>query len=253
MSQNPFLNDSPSSSSLEGRVVIVPGGTGALGRGVVAHLAAAGAKVHATWWVESELESFRKEVQEPLGERAESIALHPTDLGDESAVAGLFAEVEAQDGAPWGLVHVAGGFAWAPLEASDGAVWQRMVTMNATTCYLCCRAAATAMVAAGGGRIVTVAAVPALERGAANMSAYAASKAAVLNLTESLSRELVGQGITVNALVPTTIDTPANRRDMADADRSTWLAPGEMARVAAWLLGPDAAVVTGAALTLSKG
>jgi NAD(P)-dependent dehydrogenase (short-subunit alcohol dehydrogenase family) len=82
-----------------------------------------------------------------------------------------------------------------------------------------------------GGRIVTVAAVPAVARGAANMSAYAAAKAVVLNLTQSLSKEVVGDGITVNAIVPSTIDTPANRAAMPDADTSTWLSPAAMAEV----------------------
>lgn len=235
------------------RVVLVTGGTGALGRAVVREMLAEGARVHASWIDEGELEALRRE----LGDDAERVALHRADLADEGSVGELFAAVgEAGGGRLDLLANVAGGFAYAALEDSDLATWERMQAMNATSCFLCCRAALPLLSAAGasgGASIVNVAARPALERGAAKMSAYAASKAAVLNLTYSLAEELAGEGVTVNAIVPTTIDTPANRRDMPDADTSTWLEPREIARVVAFLAGPDARVVTGTAVTLSKG
>jgi len=105
----------------------------------------------------------------------------------------------------------------------------------------------------GGGRILTVTAVPAVERGAANMSAYAAAKAAVLSLTQSPARELAPAGITVNAIAPSIIDTPANRAAMPGADTSTWLAPEAIARVLTWLASEDAGIVTGSVLMLSRG
>jgi NAD(P)-dependent dehydrogenase (short-subunit alcohol dehydrogenase family) len=103
------------------------------------------------------------------------------------------------------------------------------------------------------GRIVTVTAFPAVERGAANVSSYAAAKSAVLNLTQSLSKELAPDGITVNAIAPSIIDTPANRAAMPDANRSTWLDPAAIAEVIAWLASDAAGIVTGSVLTLSKG
>jgi NAD(P)-dependent dehydrogenase (short-subunit alcohol dehydrogenase family) len=127
-----------------------------------------------------------------------------------------------------------------------------MLALNATSTFLCAREAVKCM-RPRGGRIVTVAAVPAVTRGAANLSAYSAAKAAVLNLTQSLSKELVGDGITVNAIVPSTIDTPANRAAMPDADPSAWLEPAAIAEVVLWLAGESAGIVTGTAVMLSRG
>jgi len=151
------------------------------------------------------------------------------------------------------LVNLVGGFAYASLDDTDPATWQKMLAMNATSAFLCCKYAVPHMRAGGFGRIVNVAAAPALGRGAASMSAYSASKSAVLNLTYSLSQELVRDGITVNAIVPSTIDTPANRAAMPQADRSTWLAPADLAGVITFLASEAAGIVTGTAVNLSLG
>ncbi|MCB1034835.1 MAG: SDR family oxidoreductase [Acidobacteria bacterium] len=225
--------------------VLVTGGTGALGQWVVKAYADAGETVHVTWQTEKELhrlETF-------LGEAFSSLRLHRADVASESEVEEVF-EAVAEDGGLRASVHIVGGFAWASLADTDPATWESMLRMNATSCFLCCRAAAARM-GETGGRLVNVAAVPALDRGAAMMSAYSASKAAVLNLTQSLAKELAPRRITVNAIVPTIIDTPANRKAMPDADTSTWLPPAEIAKVISFLTGPDARILTGAALTLS--
>ena len=125
--------------------------------------------------------------------------------------------------------------------------------MNATTAFLCSRAAVPLMKESGGGRIVNVAALPAVDRGAKEMSAYAASKAAVLNLTYSLARELRSAAISVNAVAPEILDTPENRRSNPDADTSRWVHPSEAARVIAFLAGEHARVVTGNVLVLARG
>jgi NAD(P)-dependent dehydrogenase (short-subunit alcohol dehydrogenase family) len=127
-----------------------------------------------------------------------------------------------------------------------------MMRLNATSTFLCCRAGVPLMKKAGGGRIVNVAALPAVDRGAPGMSAYAASKAAVLNLTYSLARELRPAGISVNAVAPEVLDTPANRQEMPDADTSRWVDPSEAARVIRFLAGPDAGVLTGNVLVLGR-
>lgn len=234
--------------TLEGRVALVTGGTGALGRAVVARLATGGADVHASWVTEAEVTDFAA----ALGRRVQRVHLRRSDVTDPASVDQLVTGVTESAGRLDILANIVGGFAFASLEETAPAVWQRMLALNATSAFLCCRAAAPVMRRRRWGRIVNVAAVPALERGAAGMSAYAASKAAVLNLTYSLARELAPHGITVNAIVPSTIDTPANRKAMPEADTSTWLAPDEIAEVIAFLASDRAAAVTGTAVNLSR-
>lgn len=239
---------SPAAFDRSPSVALVTGGTGALGQAVVRRFLDDGARVHVTWVIERELEYLSSF----LGEDYDKVVLHRVDLADEGQVGELFAAIEKTDDRLDALANIAGGFAYAGLGDTDLETWERMQRMNATSCFLCCRGALPLLRAAGGGSIVNVAARPALERGAAMMSAYAASKAAVLNLTYSLAAELAADHVTVNAIVPSVIDTPANRRDMPDADTSTWLTPEEIARVVAYLTGSDARIVTGSALVLSR-
>jgi len=199
-------------------------------------------------WVEEREVSLLKTF---LGADAPNLHLHRVDVTDEAQVSQLFSEI-GDSGSPEVLANIVGGFAWSSLHETDVDTWRRMIDMNATSCFLCSRAAAAAMKGTGG-RIVNVASVPALARGAANMSAYSAAKAAVLNLTLSLAEELAPAGITVNAIVPSMIDTPANRQAMPDADRSTWLPPEEIAGVVAFLASEAARIVTGTAVNLSLG
>ena len=145
------------------------------------------------------------------------------------------------------------GFTAAPVQDTVPPAWDQMLAVNATSVFLCCRAAVPLLRVSGGGRIVNVAARPALERGAANMSAYAASKAAVLSLSYSLAKELARDRITVNTIVPSIIDTAANRAAMPRGDQNTWLKPDEIAEVVAFLVSDAAGIVTGSAVNLSRG
>jgi NAD(P)-dependent dehydrogenase (short-subunit alcohol dehydrogenase family) len=231
------------------RVALITGGTGALGRAVVKRFLDDGAQVHVSWVVAREVD----ELKAVLGADAGRVRLHQADVGDAPAVQRLMADVAGDTGRLHVLANLVGGFAYASLDETDPATWQKMLAMNATSAFLCCKYAVPHMRPGGFGRIVNVAAAPALGRGAANMSAYSASKSAVLNLTYSLARELGRDGITVNAIVPSTIDTPANRAAMPDADRATWLAPVEIAGVVAFLAGEAAGIVTGTAVNLSRG
>ncbi len=227
---------------LAGKVALVTGGTGALGQEVVRELCARGARVH----VPARNEKAAARLRAALGEHAGAVTLHEADVTDEPSVDRFFATLGPVDI----LANVAGAFVGGPIDSSPAATWPSMIAANTTSVYLCCRAAVPGMRARGGGRIINVASVAALAQGAPNAAAYAASKAAVVSLTYSLAKELVRDRITVNAVLPTTIDTQANRGAMTEADRSTWLDPAAIARVIAYLAGPDAAIVTGAAIPL---
>lgn len=234
---------------LENRVALVTGGTGVLGRAVVRRLQTAGAAVHATWFTKGEVERLATY----LGDAAAKVTLYEADVESEKGVRDLFARLERATGQLDILVNVVGGFAMAPLEETTVDVWDKMLRLNATSAFLCARAALPLMRRYHRGRIVNVAALPPLNRGTPRMSAYGAAKAAVLNLTETLAKELATERITVNAIVPSTIDTPQNRKAMPEADTSTWLDPDAIAEVIGFLVSDGAAIVTGTAVMLSKG
>ncbi|TVP56584.1 MAG: SDR family NAD(P)-dependent oxidoreductase [Gemmatimonadales bacterium] len=237
--------------TLKERVTLVTGGSGGLGRGVVKVLLEAGARLHIPIYADDEipaLEAF-------LGNGFSALNLHSdVDLTDESDVTALFDAIrEAEGHGPDAVVNLAGGFAMSPIEETGPGVWDRMWRMNATTAFLVSRAAFPEMKSRGHGRIVNVSALPALDRGQSGLTAYGAAKAAVLNLTQTLSREGVEHGITVNAVLPSIIDTPGNREAMPDADRHRWLDPVEIGRVVRSLLSDEAQIVNGAAIPLTLG
>ncbi len=234
---------------LGGKVAVVTGGTGGMGTGVVEVLAAAGARVVVPWYAPPELEPFR-EAMERAG-LLDRVELREVDVTDPGAVDPLFQGVAEELGRVDILVNGVGAFTMAPLSDTTLESWERMMTLNATTAMICSRGAVGFMGEAGG-RIVNVSAMPALDRGAAGMSAYAASKAAVLSLTGSLAKELRSRKVTVNAILPTTIDTPGNRAAMPDADRSRWLEPSEIGQVVRFLVSEEGGIVTGAAVTLGR-
>lgn len=166
------------------------------------------------------------------------------DLAEEAVVARVYAGVPKL----WASIHIAGGFAYAPIGETTVATLRRQIDMNFTSCFLCCRAAVAAMSqSADGGRIVNIAARPALEgRAGANMTAYAASKAAVATLTMALAEEVAGKNILVNAVAPSILDTPQNRADMPKADHAAWPKVEEVARTILFLASPDNKVTRGA-------
>ena len=217
------------------RHVVITGGTGALGRAVVDKLIADGAVCHVPALSEKEIQNF------PFRDHPQVKISTDGDLSDEAAVGRLFASVPQL----WASIHIAGGFAAAPVAETGKADLMQQVDMNFVTCFLCCRAAVRAM-GSNGGRIVNVAARPALEwRSGAGMAAYTASKAAVAALTVALAEEVAKQDILVNAVAPSIMDTPANRQAMPKADFSAWPKVEEVAATILFLASPENRVTRG--------
>ena len=217
------------------RHVVVTGGAGALGTAVVARLLEAGAVCHVPCLNEAEAARFR------LRDHNQVFVSITGSLADEAAVEKLYRGATSL----WASIHTIGGFAASALHDTDLATIRQQIEMNLISCILCCRAAVRAVT--GGGRIVNVAARPALEwRTGAGMTAYAASKAGVAALTAALAEEVAKDGILVNAVAPSIMDTPANRQAMPKADYALWPKVEEVAATIAFLASPENQVTRGA-------
>ncbi len=225
-------------TSYRDRHVVVTGGTGALGVAVVSALLDAGAICHVPYRDEAEVARLQ-------GRDPSRLMLLPVkDLTDEAAVTRLYADISKL----WASIHLAGGFAFAPIGETAKDLLMEQVNTNFVSCYLCCRAAIGRMLQSQeGGRIVNVSARAGLEwRMGAKTSAYTASKAAVAALSVALAEEVAGQGILVNAVAPSIMDTPTNRKDMPKADHGKWPKVEEVAGTILFLASPDNRVTRGA-------
>jgi NAD(P)-dependent dehydrogenase (short-subunit alcohol dehydrogenase family) len=218
------------------RHVIVTGGAGALGTAVVAQLIEAGGICHVPCLNEAEAARFR------LRDHKQVAVTVTGSLTDEAVIEKLYGGV-----APlWASIHTVGGFAASALRDTDLATIRQQLEMNLISCILCCRAAVRSM-ADAGGRIVNVAARPALEwRTGAGMTAYTAGKAGVAALTAALAEEVAKAGILVNAVAPSIMDTPPNRQAMPKADYGLWPKVEEVAATIAFLASPENLVTRGA-------
>ncbi|MGH6841039.1 MAG: SDR family NAD(P)-dependent oxidoreductase [Methylocella sp.] len=221
------------------KVVVVTGGFGVLGRAVAEAALAAGAFVA--------LPGREQESKIPTLDRL--LVIGGVDLADFVAVTQAFEAVAARFGKIDGLANIAGGFRWQTLGDGDLAGWSDLFRMNLLTAATASKAALPHLRATKGA-IVNVASAPAKKAGA-GMGSYAASKAGVLRLTESLAEEEKNAGVRVNAVLPTIIDTPSNRADMPKADFSRWVKPEELAKAILFLLSSDAAAITGAEILIS--
>jgi NAD(P)-dependent dehydrogenase (short-subunit alcohol dehydrogenase family) len=228
-----------------GRHVVVTGGTGALGSAVVSALVRAGALCHVPYVDAAEADRFG------LRDHSQVTLVADIELTDETAVAKLYAGVPRL----WASIHIAGGYAMAPIGKSSKSDLMQQLDINLVTAFLCCSAAVNAMMRiGGGGRIVNVASRPALEwRAGAGMTAYAASKAAVAALTVALAEEVVPSGILVNAVAPATMDTPANRRAMPKANHAAWTKVEDVAATILFLASPENRVTCGAVVPVYGG
>lgn len=223
---------------MQGKVIAVTGASGALGAAVVAALSATGVRVGA-------IDRGRAIITPG----ASHFHVGGVDLSDPAQASAAIAAIASHFGRLDGLVNVAGAFAWQSVAEGDPATWSRLYAVNVLTALHASRAAIPHLVKSPTGRIVNVGAMAALRAGA-GMGAYAASKAGVHRLTEALAAELKGK-VTVNAVLPSTIDTPANRRDMPDVDFSAWVRLDELAAVILFLAGDAASAVTGALLPVA--
>jgi NAD(P)-dependent dehydrogenase (short-subunit alcohol dehydrogenase family) len=224
--------------NFDGRHVVVTGGTGAVGAAVVGALLEAGATCQVPYRSEEEAQRFPHRGHS----RVSLVALG--NLSDEAAVNAFYEGLSSL----WASIHIAGGFAFAPIEKSDKALLMGQIESNLVSAYLCSRAAvANFRQSGGGGRIVNVAARPALEpRIGANMTAYTASKAGLAGLTQALAEEVAKDGILVNAIAPSIMDTAANRAAMPKADFDSWPKVEEAAATILFLASPENLVTRGA-------
>ena len=221
------------------RTVIATGGTGALGRAVVEAFLANGDRVVVPWIVNAERDEIAEQQARALEQG--SLVLLEADVAEDAGAA----EVARAAGPTEVLVNGVGGFAGGPpVHETELEIWDRMYRMNVRTAAAMSRAALPGMLARGSGCVLLVSSQAAWDR-PAGLAAYSASKAAVMVLAQTLQKEVADASVRVNAVVPTTIDTPANRAAMPAADPTTWTPPAEIARILVWLASDSAATVRG--------
>lgn len=236
--------DRSMTQELQQKTVVITGGFGVLGQAIGCAAALAGARVCLI----DRSSAPRADAATPVG----ALLIGDIDLTESESANAALQRAAGEFGAVDALVNVAGGFQWQTIEGDAFDAWDRMYAMNLKTAVLATRAALPYLRASSQGRIVNVGAMAALSA-TAGMGAYAASKAGVLKLTQALAAELADAQINVNAVLPSIIDTPQNRRDMPDADTSRWVCAADLAKVVLFFLGEDSAAVTGAALPVTVG
>lgn len=224
---------------LQGKRIAVTGAFGALGAAMVEGAVAAGARVAAI-----------DRAPAPASVAANVTAIGGVDLADTAAAkAAIDAAAKALGGLD-GLVNIAGTFRWETLADGSADTWDLLYRVNLRTAVAASQAAIPHLISSGAGRIVNISAAGSI-KASVGMGAYAASKSGVARLTEALAEELKDRGVTVNAILPSTIDTAANRADMPKADFSRWVSPAQLSDVIVFLLSDRASAVTGALLPVT--
>jgi len=222
---------------MAGRVVVITGAFGVLGSAVAEAAAAGGARLA--------LIDFAKDPPSGLPSGADVMTLPGVDLTDANQTGAAMDAIADRLGGIDALLNIAGGFTWETLQEGSIQSWPAMYRLNVLTAANACRSAIPHLKRSPAGRIVNVGSAAAL-KAAMGMGAYAAAKAGVHSLTQALAEELKGDNVTVNAVLPSILDTPTNRADMPQADASTWVAPRDLAAVILFLASEAATAVTGA-------
>jgi NAD(P)-dependent dehydrogenase (short-subunit alcohol dehydrogenase family) len=225
--------------NLSGKVLLITGSDGVLGQAAAVTLGGYGATL-------AMVDHGQGTAAQPAGARRYA----GVDLTDEEAARSVLQQVVKDLGRLDGLINIAGGFHFANMTGGALDAWDSMYKINLRTAVVACREALPYLLKNGSGRIVNVGALGAVKAGA-GMGPYAASKAGVAKLTEALAEELKDRRITVNAILPSILDTPKNRLDMPQADFSKWVAPTEAAEVIAFLVSNEASAVTGALIPVA--
>jgi 3-oxoacyl-[acyl-carrier protein] reductase len=223
---------------MNGKIIVVTGASGALGKVVAEAALARGAKVAGVDYAASQIAATVNRIE-----------LGGVDLTDAASAKQAIDTAAAHFGRLDALINIAGGFALETVADGDPKTWQRMYALNVLTALNASRSAIPHLVASAAGRIINIGAMGALQAGS-GMGAYAASKAGVHRLTEALAAERKGK-ITVNAVLPSIIDTEANRASMPKADFAKWVTPQELADVILFLASDAASAVTGALIPVS--
>jgi 3-oxoacyl-[acyl-carrier protein] reductase len=223
---------------MQGKVIVITGASGALGKVVAETASARGARVAGVDHAKSQ-----------FADTPDRMELGGVDLSEAVQAKQAIDAVIAHFGRLDVLINIAGAFSFETIAEGDPKTWQRLYAINVLTALNAARAAIPHLVASGAGRIINIGAMGALQAGA-GMGPYAASKAGVHRLTEALAAELKDR-VTVSAVLPSTIDTPANRASMPKADFAKWVTPEELANVILFLASDQASAVTGALLPVS--
>ena len=224
------------------RRFLITGAFGVLGSAVAQAAAAQGAR----------LALVDMAPQAPAGTGENAVVFPGVDLSDPAQADNVAREAAARLGGIDALINVAGTFRWETVEGGSAQTWDFLYRVNVTTAVNMSRAALPHLLASPAGRIVNVGAAGAL-KAAAGMGAYAASKSGVHSLTQALAEETKGKGVTVNAVLPSIIDTAANRADMPDADPAKWVQPADLAAVILFLASEEAGAITGALVPVTGG
>jgi NAD(P)-dependent dehydrogenase (short-subunit alcohol dehydrogenase family) len=230
------------------KTVLITGGTGALGRSITSAFIASNAKVISSYVVDTEIEQLKKEEKEKEKQSKSPVQLIKADVTKQEEVEKLVSSIISEHGQIHVLVNVVGGYLGGKTVSElDQKEWDLMMNMNLKSAFLISKRVIPQMASSKYGKILHVSSRTGLKSDGYD-SAYAASKSGLIRLVESMSEELKKSNINVNCIMPSIIDTEANRRAMPTADYSKWLKPSDLANVVLFLCSDDSKVITGAAI-----